>query len=58
MINNAIRLAQHKLAHHKEKGRNTNLSITEVAQLMDLVTFGPVNHQLPNNMIFFSYNVN
>ncbi len=58
MINNAITLAKHKLAKHKELGQKSNLSITEVAQLMDLVTFGPSLPQIKNKSVFFNYQAN
>lgn len=51
-------LAKHKLAKHKELGHKSNLSIMEVAQLMDLITFGtPVNNQVTQSL-FFNYPAN
>jgi hypothetical protein len=58
MINNAISLAKNKLDRHKALGRNSNLSIIEVAQLMDLVTFGADLPQVQSSMLFFNYGVN
>ena len=58
MINNAISLAKNKLARHKALGKSSNLSIVEVAQLMDLVTFGPDLPQVHSSMLFFNYSSN
>lgn len=58
MINNAISLAKSKLARHKAMGKNSNLSIVEVAQLMDLVTFGPNLPQVKSSSLFFGYSFN
>jgi len=58
MINNAITLAKHKLARHKELGQQSSLSISEVAQLMDLVTFGPALPQIKSTSVFFNYQAN
>lgn len=58
MINNAVNLARVKLARHKELGQNSQLSIEEVATLMDLVTFGPALPQINNVPIFFNYHMN
>ena len=58
MINNAISLAKHKLARHKELGQRSSLSIEEVAQLMDLVTFGPQLPRVKSASLFFNYQAN
>lgn len=58
MINNAISLAKNKLARHKALGKNSNLTIVEVAELMDLVTFGPNLPQVKKSMLFFGYSSN
>ncbi|MNU84121.1 hypothetical protein D3C71_738330 [compost metagenome] len=58
MINNAISLAKNKLARHKALGKNSSLSIVEVAQLMDLVTFGPNMPHVQSSMLFFGYSSN
>lgn len=58
MINNAVNLAKVKLARHKELGQLSQLSIEEVATLMDLVTFGPSLPQINNVPIFFNYHMN
>jgi hypothetical protein len=58
MINNAVNLAKTKLARHKELGQRSSLSIEEVAQLMDLVTFGPQLPQVRSTSLFFNYQAN
>ncbi|WP_300664946.1 hypothetical protein [Fluviicola sp.] len=51
-------MAKNKLARHKALGKNSSLSIVEVAQLMDLVTFGPGMPQVQSSMLFFGYSSN
>ncbi len=58
MINNAITMAEHKLKMHFEKGESTSLSIVEVAELMDLITFGKTATKPLNQSIFFSFSHN
>lgn len=58
MINNAISQAKHKLARHRELGNQSQLSIVEVARLMDLVTFGPNLPQVNTMSLFFNYHAN
>lgn len=58
MINNAVNVAKFKLAKHKELGAKSTLSIEEVAQLMDLVTFGPSLPQVNKTSLFFNYQMN
>lgn len=58
MINNAVNLAKHKLARHKELGQRSHLTIEEVAQLMDLVTFGPQLPRVKATSVFFNYQAN
>lgn len=58
MINNAVNLAKHKLARHKELGQRSSLTIQEVAQLMDLVTFGPQLPRIKSTSLFFNYQAN
>lgn len=58
MINNAVNVAKVKLARHKEMGSNSNLTIEEVAHLMDLVTFGPSLPQVKSTSLFFNYHMN
>jgi hypothetical protein len=58
MINNAVSLAKTKLERHKAMGKSSNLSVVEVARLMDLVTFGPNMPHVQNSMLFFGYSTN
>ncbi len=58
MINNTINQAKNKLARHRELGKQSNLSIQEVAKLMDLVTFGPTSTQLVSTSLFSNQNWN
>ena len=39
MIKNSISLAQYKLKLHKERGMNSELSIVQVAELMEMKMF-------------------
>jgi hypothetical protein len=58
MINNTVSLAQYKLKLHQDKGQNSELSIMEVAKLMDIIYFGPCNIEAKKESIFlqFCYN--
>jgi hypothetical protein len=57
MINNSISIAEYKLKLHFQNGENSNLSIQEVADLMDIIKFGTLN-QTEKFPIFFSFNKN
>ena len=57
MINNSITIAEYKLKLHFQNGENSNLSIQEVAELMDVINFGR-NFQIEKYPIFFSFNEN
>jgi hypothetical protein len=54
MINNTISQAKNKLAKHRELGKNSSLSIMEVAKLMDLVKFGPLTGSSNKAPLFFN----
>jgi len=61
MINNVIKRAEYKLSKHKVLGKQTSLSVFEVAQLMDTLKTGATlndcqNQQSPS--MFFSYTYN
>ncbi len=61
MINNVIKRAEIKLSQHKILGKKTNLSVFEVAQLMDTLKKGEMMNdsryqQSPS--MFFSYTNN
>ncbi len=58
MIKNAVIYAQNKLKQHQERGVESKLTINEVARLMDVIKFGPTNHQITNDLIFFNYKLN
>lgn len=54
MINNTINQAKNKLAKHRELGKNSSLSIMEVAKLMDVVKFGPISDLSNKTPLFFN----
>lgn len=58
MNNNLVTLAKNQLQRHKELGQSSNLSVQEVARLMDLVVFGPQTLEVPSKSLFFNYLVN
>jgi len=61
MINNIIKKAEYKLSQHRQLGRNSNLSIFEVAQLLDTLKKGQSmkeNSSKSANSMIFSFNEN
>ena len=58
MINNTISLAQYKLKLHQDKGQRSELSILEVAELMDIIHFGPKIQEIRKESIFFQFSNN
>lgn len=58
MINNAVSLAQYKLKLHFDKGQESELNILEVASLMDIIHFGPVEVEVGTMPIFFQFSMN
>lgn len=56
MINNSIKTAKFKLSQHKIQGENTELSIFQVAKLMDRVRAGESKEESSSDSIFFSLN--
>lgn len=61
MINNIIKRAEYKLSQHRQLGINSNLSIFEVAQLLDTLKKGQSmkeNNSKTSQSMFFSYNEN
>ena len=56
MIQNRIKNAQYKLAQHKAMGVNSDLSVYQVAQLMDMVKRGEQLEEGNNHSIHFSWN--
>jgi hypothetical protein len=57
MINNSISIAEYKLRLHFQHGENSTLSIQDVAELMDIITFSR-NILIDKHPIFFSFNEN
>ncbi len=58
MINNIVSLAQYKLKLHFEKGQESELNILEVARLMDIIHFGPLEVGVKAEPIFFQFSMN
>jgi hypothetical protein len=58
MINSAVSHAKKQLELHAQKGVNSNLSIYEVANLMDLVEQRHTIFQSEKKSIFFSASQN
>ena len=58
MENRIIEAAKQKLANHKSLGDKSKMNIHEVAQLMDVVTFGISDDTSTALPIFFSYSKN
>lgn len=56
MINNRIKQAKYRLSQHKVQGVNSNLSIFEVARLMDTVKRGDNATENKASSVFFSMN--
>jgi hypothetical protein len=56
--NRMIQSAQLKLSNHKSMGRNTNLSILEVAELLDVVTGRADEAQLSPDLFIGTYSLN
>ena len=56
MINNRVKTAKFKLSQHKLQGENSNLSVYQVARLMDTVKKGVDNPEANQSTIFFSLN--
>lgn len=59
MINNIIKRAEFKLSQHRQMGKNSSLSIFEVAQLLDTVKKGEImknSSTQTQQSMFFSYN--
>jgi hypothetical protein len=52
---NKVQSAKEKLNNHRTKGRQSNISIFEAAQLMDLVVFGKSDS---NDTMQFSISLN
>jgi hypothetical protein len=53
---NPIELAEKKLKTHREKGQESNLSIFEVARLMDTLCFSSQNEENKSNVFEICFN--
>lgn len=58
MINNTLNTARYKLKLHQERGANSELSIFEVANLMDILRASENDESIPKTPIFFGYSLN
>jgi len=58
MINNAVNVAKYKLKLHQEKGPQSDLSIFEVAALMDVLRAGDAPKEITKAPIFFGFSYN
>jgi hypothetical protein len=58
MINNTVKIAEYKLNQHRLDGTSTNLSIFEVARLMDALKLADQMKNLKTNSIFHSFSLN
>ena len=56
MINNRIKTAKFKLSQHKLQGEKSELSVFEVARLMDTVKWGEEMNKDRSENILFSLN--
>ena len=56
IVGNRIKTAKHKLSKHNNLGEKSNLSIFEVAQLMDMIKNGEGMEGHSSNSIYFSLN--
>jgi hypothetical protein len=58
MINNAVNIAKYKLKLHQEKGAQSELSIFEVAALMDVLRAESSSKEETKTPIFFGFSYN
>jgi hypothetical protein len=58
MINNTVKIAEYKLNQHRLEGTSSNLSIFEVAKLMDALKLADQIKNMQTNSIFHSFSVN
>ena len=56
IMDNRIKSAKNKLNQHRVRGAKSNLSIFEVARLMDAIRTAEEISNVDNNSIFFSLN--
>ena len=58
LIDRTINLAKNKLAQHKQMGTQSSLSLLQVAELMDQITFGPSPLQLQKTSVLMNFQLN
>ena len=58
MINNTIKTAKFKLTMHREKGTKSELSVFQVAELLDSIKRAENQKELKTNSIFNSISLN
>lgn len=58
MNQNYIELAKQKLHNHKQKGNASNLSIFQVAELVDVITGKKDLNFIPNTILFSQIGLN
>ena len=56
MVSNSVENAKFKLSQHKVQGQESNLSIFQVAKLMDMIKLGENRTSSNNEIIGFSLN--
>lgn len=56
MVSNSVENAKFKLSQHKVQGQESNLSIFQVAKLMDMIKVGENRTSSNNEIIGFSLN--
>lgn len=56
MISSKIKSAKFKLSQHKVQGEKSDLSVYQVARLMDMIKSEPNDSEGGVSNIFFSYN--
>lgn len=56
MMNNQVKTAKYKLSQHKVEGQNSNLTIFQVAKLMDTIKRGEDSNDASHASIYFSLN--
>ena len=58
MINNIVKRAEYKLSMHRQLGSQSNLTIFEVAKLIDTIRKGEELKNQGKESLFFSYSMN
>lgn len=58
MINNTLKTAKFKLSMHRQKGTKSELSVFQVAELLDSIKRAEQQKELQTNSIFHSISLN